>query len=98
MGPIRGRDMAWPNQGRAWFSFSFRVGVKELEQKVLQNRPRGRGVNDVLLPKDPPFFTGGPPHILGSLGLLPEERHLSMPEIGEKERNYLFKSYTDLMT
>ena len=46
--------------------------------------------------KDPPFFYRGSPHILGLLCLPPEERFLSMPEIGEKERNYLFKSYTDL--
>ena len=39
---------------------------------------------------------GPPPHLLGSPCPLPEERHLSMPETGEKERNYLFKSYTDL--
>ena len=46
--------------------------------------------------KDPPFSLGVHPHLLGSLCQLPEERCLSMPEIGEKERNYLFKSYTDL--
>ena len=50
--------------------------------------------------KDPPFlFLEVPPihtHLLGSKCLPPEERRLSMPETGEKERNYLFKSYTDL--
>ena len=35
-------------------------------------------------------------HLLGSQCPPPEERRLSMPETGEKERNYLFKSYTDL--
>ena len=53
-------------------------------------------VNDILLPKGPPFFSGGSPHLLGLLFPPPEERRLSMPENGEKERNYLFKSYTDL--
>ena len=54
-------------------------------------------VNDMLLLKGPPVFSlGVPPHLLGSPCLLPEESCLSMPEIGEKERNYLFKSYTDL--
>ena len=47
-----------------------------------------------------PFSLGGSPpphtHLLGSQCLPPEERRLSMPETGEKERNYLFKSYTDL--
>ena len=53
----------------------------------------GGGLNDI---KDPPFFSGGSSPILGLLCLPPEERHLSMPETGEKERNYyLFKSYTD---
>ena len=40
-------------------------------------------------------ISGGPPthtHLLGSKCPLPEERRLSMPETGEKERNYLFKS------
>ena len=52
----------------------------------------------MLLRKGPPFlFLGVPPtHILGSQCLPPEERRLSMPETGEKERNYLFKSYIDL--
>ena len=54
-------------------------------------------MNDTLLPKGPPPFPlGVPAHLLGSLCPLPEERRLSMPETGEKERTYLFKSYTDL--
>ena len=43
-----------------------------------------------------PFSLGVPPQLLGSPCPPPEKRHLSMPETGEKERNYLFKSYTDL--
>ena len=50
--------------------------------------------------KDPPFLSlEVPPHHTHVLGLkcpLPEERHLSIPETGEKERNYLLKSYTNL--
>ena len=50
--------------------------------------------------KDSPFLSldVSPPHahLLSSKCPPPEERHLSMPETGEKERNYLFKSYTDL--
>ena len=46
--------------------------------------------------KDPPFLPGVPPNLLGSPCPPPEDRHLSMPETGEKERNYLFKSYADL--
>ena len=61
---------------------------------VKEQDPVGRGaVNDILLPKGPPPF---PPNLLGSLCPLPEEGYLSMPEIGEKERNYSFKGYTDL--
>ena len=50
--------------------------------------------------KDSPFLSLEIPpphtHLLGSQCLPPEERRLSMPETGEKERNSLFKSYTDL--
>ena len=64
-------------------------------EDVLQNR-WGAGVNNILLWKGPPFLSGGPPDLLGSPCPPPEERHLSMPEAGEKGRHYLFKSYTDL--
>ena len=61
----------------------------------------GRVVHDKLLQKGPPLsVSGGPPpthtHLLRSKCPLPEERRLSMPETGEKERNHLFKSYTNL--
>ena len=50
--------------------------------------------------KDSPFLSLEVPsphaHLLGSKCPPPEERCLSMPETGEKERNCLFKSYTDL--
>ena len=50
--------------------------------------------------KDSPFLSleGPPPHahLLGSKGLPPEEGRLSIPETGEKERDCLFKSYTNL--
>ena len=50
--------------------------------------------------KDPPFLSLEVPpphaHLLGSKCPPPEERRLSMPETGEKERNCLFKSYTNL--
>ena len=40
---------------------------------------------------DPPLCSGGPPpHTRFTLPAT-RERHLSMPEIGEKERDYLFK-------
>ena len=51
---------------------------------LLQNKSGGE-LNDI---KDPLFFSGGSSPILGSLCPPPEERCLSMPEIGEKERNY----------
>ena len=58
---------------------------------MLQNR-RGRAERY----RRPPFFLRGLLPILGLLCPPPEEKRLSMPEIGEKERNYyLFKSYTD---
>ena len=49
--------------------------------------------------KDHPFLSLEVPthtHLLDSKCPPPEERRLSMPETGEKERNNLFKSYTDL--
>ena len=46
------------------------------------------GVNDILLPKGSPFFSGGP-HLPTRFTLpAARERCLSMPETGEKERNY----------
>ena len=70
--------------------------------KLLQSwRGWGGGVHDKLLQKGlPPFclwrFPHTHTHLLGSKCPPPEERRLSMPETGEKERNCLFKSYTDL--
>ena len=58
----------------------------------------GRGeqytITDILLP----FLSGGPPLPPPTRFTLlaARERHLSMLDIGEKERNYLFKSYADL--
>ena len=52
--------------------------------------------------KDSPFLSlevpPHPPntHLLGSQCPPPEERRLSMPDTGEKERNFSFKSYTNL--
>ena len=68
---------------------------------LLQNRQGvGGAVHNILLWKGSPFLSLGvpppPPHLLGLQCPPPEERRLSMPETGEKERNYLFKSYTDL--
>ena len=77
-----------------WFMNLLYLG---LQAKVLQSRPGGG--HDKLLQKGSPLsVSGGPPntHLLGLKCSPPEERHLSMPETGEKERNYLFKSYTDL--
>ena len=56
--------------------------------------------NKLLWKGSPLCLSGGPllthTHLLDSQCPPPEERRLSMPETGEKERNYLFKSYTDL--
>ena len=67
-----------------------------ISKLLLQNRPGV--VHDKLLQKGSPLSLSGVPHthLLGSKCPLPEGRCLSMPETGEKERNYLFKSYTDL--
>ena len=57
-------------------------------------------VHNKLLQKGFPFSVSGGSsphaHLLGSQCPPPEERRLSMPETGEKERNCLFKSYTYL--
>ena len=61
---------------------------------------QGRGVvHDNFNRKDPPFLSLEVlphTHLLGSKCPPPEERRLSMPENGEKERKCLFKRYTDL--
>ena len=62
---------------------------------------QGQGVvRDKLLQKGFPLSVSGgscPPRPPARFEMLPpEERRLSMPETGEKERNCLFKSYTDL--
>ena len=58
----------------------------------------GRGVvgEGYTITERTPLSFWGRPHLLGSPCPPPEERRLSMPDTGEKERNYLFKSYTDL--
>ena len=56
---------------------------------VLQNRPGVGGVGQyTITERTLPFSLGVPHNLLGSPCLPPEERRLSMPEIGEKERNY----------
>ena len=50
-------------------------------------------VNNILSPKGPPFLSGGPPRLTRFALPAARERCLSMPETGEKERNYLFKLY-----
>ena len=57
-------------------------------------------VHNKLLRKDSPLSVSGgsfPPRPPARFEMLPpEEKRLSMPETGEKERNCLFKSYTNL--
>ena len=80
-----------PNPGltRAWSSLN--------KVCLLQSR---EGVVHKLSQKEFPLSVSGgyPPHthLLGSKCPPPEERCLSTPETGERERNYLFKSYTNL--
>ena len=40
---------------------------------------------------DPPLCSGGPPPLTRFALPATRERHLSVPDIGEKERDYLFK-------
>ena len=66
---------------------------------VLQSRGRGWFTINYYR-KDSAFLSLEVPsphaHLLGPQCPPPEERHLSMPETGEKESNCLFKSDTDL--
>ena len=51
-------------------------------------------VNDILLPNGPPFLlleSCPPPPRTRFAVPATRETGLSMPEVGEKERNYLFK-------
>ena len=69
-----------------------KVGVRTMSQCY-----RTPGGNDILLQKGPPLSLWGSPHTPTRFAL-PTTRgkmSLSMPETGERERNYLFKSYTD---
>ena len=72
---------------------------------VLQSKKAGGGgwggfLHDKLLQKGFRLSVSGGSfphaHLLGSKCPPPEERCLSKPETGEKERNCLFKSYTNL--
>ena len=47
-------------------------------------------MNDILLPNGPTLVLGPPPRTRFALPAA-RERRLSMPEIGEKEKEYLFK-------
>ena len=70
-----------------------------LRASVLVTEQTGWEDNNVLSLKGLPLCLWGfPPHLLGSQCPPLEERYLSMPETGEKERNYLFKSYTVLLS
>ena len=81
-----------------------RIGLKSLQTgplfcvHVTEQAGGGFTINYYRMDSPLPISGGSPPHthLLGSKCPPPEERRLSMPETGEKERNYLFKSYTDL--
>ena len=75
-------------------TLGFLVPVTEGSRGVTE-QTEGRGLLHTIIERTHCFSPGVPPR-LGPLCPPPEERHLSMPENGEKERNYLFKSYTDL--
>ena len=57
---------------------------------VLQNTPRGGRMNDILLPNEPTIMLWGLPLTRFTLPAA-RERSLSMLEIDEKKRGYLFK-------
>ena len=84
------------------FTNSFNVLLyKAVDSQVFVLQSRWGVVHDKLLQKGFPLSVSGgsPPthaHLLVSKCPPPEEKRLSMPETGEKERNYLFKSYTNL--
>ena len=58
-----------------------------------QTRGGGGGERYTITERTPHFLPGGSPPPTRFALPSARERHLSMPEIGEKERNYLFKSY-----
>ena len=75
-------------------SYGMQAGNGMQAVSVLQNRPGGEEVNDILLPNGPTLVLRGSPHQRTRLALpAPRERCFSMPEIGEKERDYLFKEF-----
>ena len=84
------------------FNLSFKTQFYTPSMKPLLDTAGQGVVHDKLLQKGFPLSVSGgsfppsPTHLLGSKCPPPEERRLSMTETGEKERNCLFKSYTDL--
>ena len=80
-----------------WVSSEDLIGSWRLQLIMLQSKG---GVHNKLLQTGPPLSVSGGSfphaHLPGSKCPPAEERRLSMPETGEKERNCLFKSYTDL--
>ena len=61
------------------------------ERKMLQNRPGGWMQMIYYCQMDPPLCSGGPPPCTRFTLPTARERRLSMPETGEKEKDYLFK-------
>ena len=62
------------------------IRVQAVLLQLLQNR-HGAGEQYTITERTPLSLWGSPPYLLGSPCLPPEERHLSMPGTGEKERN-----------
>ena len=79
----------------SYFSVLHLNSLLNIEDELLQNRPK-EGCTIYYYRNDPPFFSGGPPPPTRFALPTARERCLSMPEIGEKKRNYLCKNYTDL--
>ena len=72
-----------------------------LNMNPIGTEQEGDGSHKLLQKGFPLSVSGGSSprphaHLLDSQCLPPEEKRLSMPETGERERNCLFKSYTDL--
>ena len=83
-----------------YVSLNQNQNIEYLTADTVTEQGKGWFLHDKLLQKGFPLSVSGGSfphaHLLGLQCPPPEEGRLSMPETGEKERNCLFKSYTNL--
>ena len=93
------RERAWATGAVAGHTVYGGSRMLCLSYTVIEQTGLGQCSQYTITERIPLSPSGGPlphTHLLDSQCPLPGERRLSMPQTGEKEINYLLKSYTDL--